>query len=168
VLEPKSGNVPWSEMPEISREIGNTIHQIARIGLAPLGFDAGVPHHHIGLKRTREMFQLARELESYKDIWLDELGFEDELSQHFMALTDSSLTDGLKSPTAWLRLFQSGGWGKANEDMMTGVVPFPGVDGFKNYDFALTRLATSMMQRFRIGGFILDATEKPFGTVERI
>lgn len=168
VLEPKNGNIPWSEMPEISREIGNTIHQIARIGLAPLGFEAGAPHHHVGLKRTPEMFELARQLESYKDSWLDGLGFEDELSQHFMALTDSSLTHGLKDPTTWLRLFQSGGWGKSNEDMMTGIVPFPGVDGFKDYDTALKMLATGMMQRFKIGGFILDTTEKPFGTVERI
>jgi hypothetical protein len=99
---------------------------------------------------------------------LDGLGFEDELSQHFMALTDSSLTHGLKDPTTWLRLFQSGGWGKSNEDMMTGIVPFPGVDGFKDYDTALKMLATGMMQRFKIGGFILDTTEKPFGTVERI
>jgi hypothetical protein len=33
---------------------------------------------------------------------------------------------------------------------------------------AVLMLATGMMQRFKIGGFILDTTEKPFGTVERI
>ncbi|HEY1646058.1 MAG TPA: hypothetical protein VGF75_06905, partial [Candidatus Saccharimonadales bacterium] len=168
VLAVKDGSVPWTELPEIAREIGNTVHSISRVGLAPLGFEDGMPRHDVGLKRTVDMFNLARKLESFKDAWLGELGIEHELSQHFMALTDSSLISGAARPSTWLRLFQSGGLGKANEDMMTGIVPFPGVDGFVNYDKSLRELAVSMMKNFSIGGFLLDATEKPYGTVERI
>ena len=168
ILEPKSGLIPWSEMPDVARELGNSIHQIARVGLAPLGFNEGTPHQHVGLQRTKGWFEMTRQLESFKDLWLAEQGFEDELSQHYVAITDSSLTADKPFPTAWLRLFQSGGWGKSNEDMMTGIVPFPNVDGFADYDAGLLNLAQNMTKRFAIGGFVLDATEKPKGTVERI
>lgn len=168
ILSPKNGIIPWSEMADISRELGNEVTQIARVGIAPLGFDKGVPRHHVGIRRTKEMFALLRQIESTKDDWLLGQGFEDELSQHFMALTDSSLKAGKPDTTAWLRLFQSGGWGKANEDMMTGIVPFPGVNGFKDFDRDLKILAGMMMKAYKIGGFVFDVTEKPFGTVERI
>ncbi|MDB5182493.1 MAG: guaA [Candidatus Saccharibacteria bacterium] len=168
ILSPKNGIIPWSEMADISRELGNEVIQIGRVGIAPLGFDAGIPRRHVGIRRTKEMFALLRQIETTKDNWLLEQGFEEELSQHFMALTDSSLTAGKPETTAWLRLFQSGGWGKSNEDMMTGIVPFPGVNGFKDFDRDLKVLANMMMKAYKIGGFVFDITEKPFGTVERI
>lgn len=156
--------VYWDEVAEISRTLGNQVTTINRVGFSPFTFEPATAQETVGLQRTRDSFRLLQDLEAIKDNWLDSLGFEQELSQHFMSLTDFSL-DAAKpdSPTAWLRLFQSGGWGRKNEDMMTGVVPLPGREGFKDYSGALVRLARKVIAA-GAGGFVLDATDKPYGT----
>lgn len=167
VLSPsRDVSTDWEAIAEISRTMGNEITTINRVGFSPFSFDPLSAQETVGLKRTRQTFRLLRALESLKDEWLDELGVEKELSQHFMSLTDFNLdSSGSSQPTAWLRLFQSGGWGRKNEDMMTGVVPFPGIDGFKHYGRQLVHLGRHVI-RAGASGFVLDATAKPFGTTE--
>jgi len=167
VLQPPEDTpTDWDELSEISRTMGNEIVTINRVGFSPFTFDPLLAQETVGLKRTRQTFKLLRTLETLKDGWLDELGVEQQLSQHFMSLTDFSLDPSRSSqPTTWLRLFQSGGWGRKNEDMMTGVVPFPGIDGFMDYGRQLVNLGKQVM-RAGASGFVLDATAKPYGTTE--
>ncbi len=166
VMGTGAATVDWDEVAEISRTMGNEITTINRVGFSPFTFDIDSAQETIGLKRTRRTFDLLRKLETMKDVWLDDLGVEQSLSQHFMSLTDFGLDTRRPSlPTTWLRLFQSGGWGRKNEDMMTGVVPLPGIDGFIDYHAQLIQLGRRAMLA-GAGGFVLDTTDKPYGTTE--
>jgi GMP synthase (glutamine-hydrolysing) len=167
VMQTAEGSgIDWEELSEVSRTMGNEVITVNRVGYSPFSFDPSAAQNNVGLKRVRSTFRLLQVLETAKDRWLDELGVEQELSQHFMSLTDFSLDPRLSlRPTTWLRLFQSGGWGRKNEDMMTGVVAFPGIDGFMDYSQQLTHLGRRVIG-IGAGGFVLDATSKPYGTTE--
>lgn len=166
----------WNIVNGLSIDIGNHISTVARVGalIVPNSAELSPVDINVGLKRTRETYKLLDNAEKIKDEWLAGLenrypGLESHfISQHFMSLVDHGMgLLGAKNPMAWLRLFQSGGVGRKNEDMMTGNALIPGFEEFPDISMNLFVLREILLYK-GLAGLVYDITHKPYGATEWI